>query len=138
VDHLQGKVRVFEEREAAQLRDQARRNLHNVKAKERADENFAAARKRAARLVVRAKPAPIVADRKTFDAGSGEKSSACVVRGELERNLAEFAQWHGAELARITARVSQLDAAEVTRNARTGEIVTAAFRTCRDYAQEIE
>jgi hypothetical protein len=135
--NAQGKITVFEERERAQIAAQAKRELNNVKAKERADENYLAARNRARRVVVRYEPAPRIAVG-TIAPRSGDKAAECISRGDVDRVVADFEREHAAGLDAVIAGVSQRHAAEATHIAGDTETVAAAFRSCRGYALEAE
>lgn len=131
-----GKIDVFEEREAAQKREQARRDMHNIQSKERANESRVAARKRASTVVVRHGPSTITVG--TLVPRSDNKAAECVTRGDLDAAVADFAVEHAEGLADVVAEVSRRLAAEATVAAREFEAGFADYRSCRAYAIEVE
>jgi hypothetical protein len=133
----QGEIAVFEERELAQKRDQARREATNLRNKERTDENHAADLKRAATVVVRSKPAAIITSQPAFTRSIGQ-SAECLSRGDVDRVVDSFASQHAARLGSLIAEVSQRHAAGATHVAREGETLAAGFRACKAFAVDLE
>jgi hypothetical protein len=133
----QGRIVVFEEREAAQLRDKARRDAANFRNKERTDEEDRAARKRAGSVVVRAEPSTRIAVG-TLVPRSRDAAAECISRGDVDRVVADFEREHAAGLDAVIAAVSQRHAAEATHVARDAEGVAAAYRACRGFTLGLE
>lgn len=132
-----GQITVFEEREAAQRRDQARRDASNLRNKERTDENHAAASARARAVVVR----PATPRRVTYKAPapiSPDQSASCVTRGELLQTVAEVSRRHSERVDGLLTEFARRDAVRLTELARLGEEVGAAFRACSEYAKGLE
>jgi hypothetical protein len=114
----QGEVQVLTvEAKARQERD-ALRELQNLKNKERTDEEYLAARKRALNSVVRV-DGPGIKPRETVPSQSGPDPIACFDRGKLNE-----------ELAGLYERLSQ----RLTGIAREGEGVAADYRACQAWA----
>jgi hypothetical protein len=109
-DVLQVEAKAREERDAL-------RELQNLKNRERTNEEYAAATKRAVNSRVRVE-GPGIRPRETV-AGSGDQTIACFDRGKLNE-----------ELAGLYERLSQ----RLTGIAQSGEGVSAAFRSCQAWA----
>lgn len=134
-----GDIKVYKEREAAQLREQQGRALANLRNKERADEDFNAGRTRADNVVVREKSAAVITVRvRTPAAGSSAGAAACYGGRELDDELAAIARRHAEGSNRVLGELAALHRAGAERVAREGEIVAAAFRSCRTYALNIQ
>lgn len=113
------------ERDQLQLADTERRrrdamrDVQAIKNRERTNEEHAAARKRAARVVVRGNAAPGIKFVPAPAAGVREQpNTVCFDRDVLERELAALAD-------RMAGRATEL--------ARAGEDLAAAFRACRAF-----
>lgn len=132
-----GQVAVLKEREAAQLREQEKRELHNSRNKERTDEDYAGALKRASAARVLDQPASIVAHQAPA-AASGEGTAACSGGGDVDALVAEFAQRHATRLTLVLADISRRDAERATAIARLGEELAAAYRACHAFAVNID
>jgi hypothetical protein len=114
----QGEVQVLTvEARARQERD-ALRELQNLKNKERTDEEYLAARKRASNSVVRV-DGPGIKPRETVPSTSGPDPIACFDRGKLNQELAGLIERHAERLSGI---------------AREGEGVASDYRACKAWA----
>ena len=104
------------EAKAREERD-ALRELQNLKNRERTNEEYLAASRRASNSRVRVEGPGI---RATVEpAGSGDQTIACFDRGKLNQELAGFFERHGERLTGV---------------AKSGEGVAAAFRACQAWA----
>lgn len=133
---LQGakaEVAVFEERQAAQIREQAYRELQAIKNKERTDAQYELDLRRARAVVVRDSGAPVVAGEPTVTLG-GDEPTVCFERGRLERELAGWAGRAAAGLGQLAAR----NADRLAGDAQSGEAVAAAFRACQAFVLNLD
>lgn len=115
---VRGTLSVLQTQVKARDTADAKQALVNQRNKERTDEEYIAARRRAALARVSVKPAaePIVAA-----TGSGDDATACFDRGRLNNELTGF-------FGRVAERLSAI--------AESGEEVAAAYRACRAWALE--
>lgn len=134
----QGELVLLQQWKANLERDQARRDASNLRNKERTDEEHAAAQRRAAASVVRAKSVAIVAAKPAPDAGGDHQSAGCVSRREIDRVVDEFAEEHARELAALASELSRQHAEEATRAAVEFEKLAASYRSCRVFAIDTE
>lgn len=123
-----GELAVFHEREAAQKREQAFRELQAIKNKERTDAQYDADLRRARAAGVRDSGAPVVADKPAVTLG-GDEPTVCFERGRLERELAEWAGRAAAGLGAVAGR----NAERLGGDAQSGEAVSAAYRACQAF-----
>lgn len=123
-----GELAVYAEREAAQKREQAFRELQAIKNKERTDAQYADDLRRARAASVRDPGTPIVADKPAIAIG-GAESTACFDRGRLEQELAGWAGRAAVGLGELAAR----NADRSSGVAQSGEAVAAAFRACQAF-----
>lgn len=134
VVRLEGELAVFKEREAAQLRAQALRDLHNARNRERADEEYRSSSARAGAVRVRVDAGAAIAAGIPAYAGGGDQPAACVGRGELERWIADVAGRNAGRLTEILRGAAERLGSGATEPARAAESVAAAYRACRGYA----
>lgn len=132
----QGELAVLAEREAAQLRAQQLRALHNLRNKERTDEEYAAAQRRAAAVVVRVEPTGVTSA--PTPAVGGDGATVCFDRGRLNEELAGWVERHARRLTAALAAAAQLGNRRFTDVARESEGVAAAYRACRSFAVNLE
>jgi len=113
-----GQRDVLEAYKTHRIREDAARDMANLRNKERTDEEHIAARKRAATAVVRV-DGPGIKPRETVPPGSGDDPIACFDRRKLNEELAGLLNRHAERLSGI---------------AREGEGVAADFRACKAWA----
>lgn len=128
-----GQIALYEYQQAQQKSNQAKQELANLRNKERTDEEYASAKRRAATVIVRSKPRTIIASQAPSTGGNNQPSG-CVTRGEIDRTLTEFAREHAAGLTAIYADFSQRHAVEATAAVQQLESLAAAYRACRAFA----
>lgn len=126
-------LRLLSERETARLRAEAHRDATNNRNRERTDEEYAAAKSRAANVVVRNDGGSITA-KPILASGSGNAAADCVSRGQLAEALTGFAERNAKRLDAI----SDGNRGRSEEIARLAEGVSAAYRSCRAYAVNLE
>lgn len=110
------------------------RDMQNLKNRERTNEEYAAALRRAAAVVVRGEPAGgVVPGAGIKLAAGGDPATGCIDRGRLDAELAGWVEWHAAGLNNLLARISRRGDEAFTRTAREGEGLAASYRGCRVY-----
>lgn len=112
----------------------AMREATNLRNRERTDEEFAAARGRAALVVVRGNAARVDAGKPIDVAGGGDGAVACFDRGRLNAELAGWVERHAAGLSAVLTGTAQSGNERFTAIAREGEGVAADYRACRAWA----
>jgi hypothetical protein len=115
------------------LKRDAMREAQNLKNKERTDEEYAAARRRAAVASVRPQPTVGIVTGKIESAGSSSESAVCFGRRELDEELAGFAERNAERLTEFASELARRNAERLGGVARESEEVSAAYRACRTY-----
>lgn len=104
------------------------RDATNQRNRERTNEEYAAARSRARAVVVRNEGPGIVAPQvKPTDSGDG--SAWCFDRGRIAEALTGWVQRDASRLAELLRGIRERS----SDDARAGEEVAAAYRSCRAY-----
>jgi hypothetical protein len=111
----------------------AMREAQNLKNRERTDEEYAAAIRRAKSAGVLPQSTARISTEQPELAPGGDSSTLCFDRGTLNDELAGYAQRAAARLTDIIADVSQRDAERLSAINIEGEEVSAAYRACRAY-----
>jgi hypothetical protein len=114
------------------IRRDAMREATNLRNRERTDEEYSAARRRAGAVVVRLNGPGIRAPE--IKAVSGNESSVCFDRGRFVEALTGWVQRDAARLAELLAGIRE----RLTDDARAGEEVAAAYRACRAFTLSLE
>jgi hypothetical protein len=114
------------------LRRDAMREATNLRNRERTDEEYAAARRRAGAVVVRVNGPGIRAPQ--IPAGSSDEGSICLDGRSLAEELSGWVQRDGERLGKLLERIRQRS----TGNAQAGEEVSAAYRACRAFTLSLE
>jgi hypothetical protein len=109
------------------------RDATNLRNRERTNEEYAAARGRAAAVVVRHDGPGIVAPAIKPAAGADEPT-ICFERGRLVEALTGWVQRDATRLAELSRGLRERS----TDDARAGEEVAAAYRACRGYTLSLE
>jgi hypothetical protein len=110
----------------------AMRAAQNVRNKERTNEEYAAARRRAQLAGVQSKPAERISTVR-IETGSGAEPTTCYGRRELDEELAGFAERTASRLDKVIAELLRRNAERLGGVAKPGEEVAAAYRACRAY-----
>jgi hypothetical protein len=130
----QGELAVHEERIEAEKRYQAAVALQNLKNKERTDEEYSTALRRARALSLRVEPAPAIQPGTLTPPASGDDAAFCLDRERAAEELTGFVERHAGRLSALIAAVSRRHAERLAGNAVAGEEVAAAYRACRAFA----
>lgn len=139
VAELAGQVAVYKQLEDEARRAAAVRALHNLKNKERTDEEYRAARARAGAVVVRVDPSPgVVKPGADPAADGGDDIAGCFDGRGLAEALAGLFQRHADRLNQLAAGLAERDGARRSGDARAGEEVAAAYRAARDFLLSLD
>lgn len=128
----QGERDILALEKTERLRRDAMREATNLRNRERTDEEYSAARRRASSVVVRHDGPGIRAPQ--IKAPGGDESTLCFDRGRLAEALAGWVQRDAARLTELLRGVGERS----TEHARAGEEVAAAYRACRAFTLSLE
>lgn len=127
---VQGERDILVLEKADRIKRDAMREATNLRNKERTDAESAAARKRAAVVVVHAEPAKGIVSGSIPALGS-DATAVCFDRGRLDQELAGWVERHATRLDRALAAIARSGDERFTGVAREGEDLASSYRGCR-------